>query len=65
MKFYAVFSQAVLAICSMPVYGNIDEGLLMKAYTIAWMTHSNSTLLTIIHIKYKTYLKMSWIQIAE
>ena len=52
MKLYAVLSQAILAICSVTVYSDVGEGLLMAAYTIAWMTHSNSTFWTMINIKY-------------
>ena len=52
MKLYAVLSQAMFAICSITVYNDIGEGLLLVAYTIAWITHSNSTFFTMMNIKY-------------
>ena len=52
MKLYAVLSQAMFAISSITAYNDIGEGLLMVAYTIAWITHSNSTFFTMMNIKY-------------
>ena len=52
MKLYAVLSQAMFAISCITAYNDIGEGLLMAAYTIAWITHSNSTFFTMMNIKY-------------